>query len=148
MIRPPKLPAHQPSVALKLKCSPNRTPNNMAIISFSDQDTESCFHDDKESVKCSWASLKKKAKQKLDYLNSVTYLDALRVPPSNHLELLKGELIYLLSNLLWSVCDAPMGLFYLLFHFQSQFNFCVTSRRSCLVKTSQSWGEKSCGGRS
>ena len=66
--------------------------SDMAIISFSDQDTESCFHDDKVSVKCSWASLKKKARQKLDYLNSVTYLEALRVPPSNHLELLKGDL--------------------------------------------------------
>ena len=58
------------------------------IRSFSDKDTEALFDD--QSVR-RFRGIERKARLKLLWLNAATSLDALRVPPGNRLEALKGD---------------------------------------------------------
>jgi proteic killer suppression protein len=59
------------------------------IKSFGDRNTERLFAD--EVVK-RFQGFARSAKRKLEALNAAARLDDLRVPPSNHLEKLKGDL--------------------------------------------------------
>ena len=62
------------------------------IQSFGDDATADLFHGANSKAarripKALWPTVKRK----LDMLDTVTRLDALRIPPSNHLEALKGD---------------------------------------------------------
>lgn len=59
------------------------------IRSFADRDTERVWR--RESVKRLDPRIHKTANRKLHQLDAATTLDALRVPPGNHLESLKGD---------------------------------------------------------
>ncbi|MEW6435758.1 MAG: type II toxin-antitoxin system RelE/ParE family toxin [Pseudomonadota bacterium] len=59
------------------------------IVSFADRDTENFFASGK--TKAGWQSVAKIAARKLDALQAATRLDDLRAPPSNRLELLRGD---------------------------------------------------------
>lgn len=75
------------------------------ILSFADKDTEHFFREG--STKANWQGVKGIAARKLDALHSATRLDDLRAPPSNRLELLKGDRAGQYSiriNLQWRVC--------------------------------------------
>ncbi len=75
------------------------------IQSFADKDTEHFFKEG--STKADWQGVAKIAFRKLDALHAATKLDDLRAPPSNHLELLKGNRAGQHSiriNLQWRVC--------------------------------------------
>ena len=58
------------------------------IRSFRDKDTEALFGD--RPVR-RFHAIERQARLKLLWLNAATSLDALRVPPGNRLEALKGE---------------------------------------------------------
>jgi len=58
------------------------------IRSFRDKDTEALF-DDRPIRR--FQAIERQARMKLLWLNAATTLDALRVPPGNRLEALKGE---------------------------------------------------------
>ena len=59
------------------------------IISFADRDAENFFATGK--TKAGWQSAAKIVARKLDALQAATRLDDLRAPPSNRLELLRGD---------------------------------------------------------
>ena len=63
------------------------------IISFKDQITRDIFdgHDTKAARKRLPVKLWKVAQRKFDQLDSVAFLDELKVPPGNMLEKLKGD---------------------------------------------------------
>jgi proteic killer suppression protein len=63
------------------------------IISFRDIGTENVFNgkDTKSARKTCPKNTWKVARRKLDLLDSVTFLDELRIPPGNRLELLKSD---------------------------------------------------------
>jgi len=61
------------------------------IVSFGDRRTERLY--DGERVKGFPAELLKVAWRKLDMLNRAHTLEDLRIPPANHLEGLKGDLM-------------------------------------------------------
>jgi len=74
------------------------------IRSFGDKDTEALFDD--RSVR-RFQAFERQARLKLLWLNAATSLDALRVPPGNRLEALKGERKGQYSiriNQQWRVC--------------------------------------------
>lgn len=60
------------------------------IQSFGNRETESLFHG--ESVRKLPPELTSIARRKLDFINLVNAVDQLRIPPSNHLEKLRGDL--------------------------------------------------------
>jgi toxin HigB-1 len=63
------------------------------IVSFGDKGTEDVFdgRETKGARKACPSDLMRVARRKLDQLNQAAALGDLRVPPSNHLEKLKGE---------------------------------------------------------
>lgn len=63
------------------------------IVSFGDEGTEDVFEgrDTKKARKTCPPDLVRTARRKLDQVNQATTLNDLRVPPSNHLEKLKGD---------------------------------------------------------
>lgn len=62
------------------------------IQSFSDDATADVFHGiNRKVARRILRELWPAAKRKIDMLDSVTRLDALRIPPGNHLEALKGD---------------------------------------------------------
>ena len=63
------------------------------IASFRDKGTEDVFdgRDSKKARKACPSDLVRVARRKLDQLNQAAVLSDLRVPPSNHLEKLKGD---------------------------------------------------------
>lgn len=63
------------------------------IVSFRDQGTEDVFdgRDTKKSRKSCPSDLVRVARRKLDQVNQADTLGDMRVPPSNHLEKLKGD---------------------------------------------------------
>lgn len=63
------------------------------ITSFRDQGTEDVFdgRDTKKARKSCPSDLVRVARRKLDQLNQAVALSDLRVPPSNHLEKLRGD---------------------------------------------------------
>jgi len=64
------------------------------IISFADDSTEDVFNgiNSKKARKCLDPKLFPIARRKLDMIDVAINLTDLRIPPSNHLELLKGSL--------------------------------------------------------
>ena len=60
------------------------------ILSFVDKNTESVFL--RRYVRRFHVNLQRQAKVKLDQINAATEINQLRIPPSNHLEALKGDL--------------------------------------------------------
>lgn len=60
----------------------------LMIGSFRCKRTESLFNDATSKY---FSSIQAVARRKLDMLNASTCLEDLRIPPSNHLELLKGD---------------------------------------------------------
>lgn len=64
----------------------------MAILSFSDKETENFYNTGKMSRKAGWANLKKVALRKLDMIAYATKIQDLKVPPNNRLEKLSGDL--------------------------------------------------------
>jgi len=74
------------------------------IKSFRDRDTEALSHDRRVRR---FDAIEKPARRKLIMLNAVTNLDALRVPPGNRLEALKGDRAGQYSiriNEQWRIC--------------------------------------------
>jgi proteic killer suppression protein len=65
----------------------------VGIVSFSDTGTEDIFEgeDSRKARRTCPAPLWNVARRKLDQLNAATRLADLRLPPSNYLELLKGD---------------------------------------------------------
>ena len=64
------------------------------IVSFGDRITEDIYHGrDSTSSRRISRSLWQRIQSKLDLLNAAISLQDLRVPPSNHLEKLRGNLI-------------------------------------------------------
>ncbi|MCF6777113.1 type II toxin-antitoxin system RelE/ParE family toxin [Thiotrichales bacterium 19X7-9] len=65
------------------------------ITSFRSKEAEDIFDGNitKQVLKQLPRYLHKKAQEKLDQINATTKLETLNVPPSNHLEKLKGNLI-------------------------------------------------------
>ena len=61
------------------------------IQSFSDKTTELFFISGKVKKKVGWKNIAKIAKRKLDMLHFAEYIDDLKSPPANRLELLKGK---------------------------------------------------------
>ena len=65
----------------------------MAIQSFRDQATEDFFYDGiLPSKGCGWARIKSIVARKLDMIEAANALQDLRIPPSNRLEKLRGDL--------------------------------------------------------
>lgn len=64
----------------------------MAILSFQDSLTKIFYLDGEIKKGMGWANCSKVALRKLDCLNYAQTLQDLRSPPSNHLEVLKGDL--------------------------------------------------------
>lgn len=64
----------------------------MAILSFSDKDTEDLFYGGCPSAKAPWKSISKVALRKLDLIDYAQELRDLMAPPGNRLEELKGNL--------------------------------------------------------
>ena len=58
------------------------------IVSFKDAETEALFTD-RENRR--WANIAKVALRKLDQIHASKDLEDLRIPPGNHLALLKGD---------------------------------------------------------
>jgi proteic killer suppression protein len=82
---------------------------SLVIASFRDRGTEDLFdgRDTKQSCKACPSELVRVAKRKLDQLNQAVVLGDLRAPPSNRLEMLKGERLWQYSirvNDQWRVC--------------------------------------------
>jgi proteic killer suppression protein len=74
------------------------------IKSFRDRDTKTLSYDCRV---CRFDGIEKPARRKLIILNAVTNLDALRVPPGNRLEALKGDRAGQYSiriNEQWRIC--------------------------------------------
>ena len=74
------------------------------IKSFRDRDTEDLSHDCRVRR---FDGIEKPARRKLIILNAATNLDALRVPPGNRLEALKGDRAGQYSiriNEQWRIC--------------------------------------------
>ena len=74
------------------------------IKSFRDRDTETLSHDCRVRR---FDGIEKPARRKLIILNAATNLDALRVPPGNRLEALKGDRAGQYSiriNEQWRIC--------------------------------------------
>ncbi len=69
-----------------------RYKSDMAILDFSDDDTEKFFRTGSVSKRCRWTSAKKVAARKLDMLEYAQVLHDLKVPPNNRLEKLRGNL--------------------------------------------------------
>lgn len=65
----------------------------MGIVSFANAGTEDVFEgeDSRKARRACPTSLWDVARRKLDQLNAAVRLSDLRLPPSNHLELLKGD---------------------------------------------------------
>lgn len=65
----------------------------MGIVSFADSATEDVFEgeDSRKARRACPAALWNVARRKLDQLNATVRLSDLRLPPSNHLESLKGD---------------------------------------------------------
>lgn len=59
------------------------------IKSFADKDTEKVWN--REFTKSIPAVLIRRARMKLIMIDAATSLDVLRIPPSNHLEVLRGD---------------------------------------------------------
>jgi toxin HigB-1 len=59
------------------------------IRSFGDKDTEALFQDERVRQ---FAGIASAAKRKLEAVNAASRLEDLRIPPSNRLEKLKGDL--------------------------------------------------------
>ena len=75
------------------------------IRSFADRDTEKIWR--RESVKRLDSRIHKAANRKLHLIDAATTLDALRVPPGNRLEALKGDRVGQHSiriNDQWRIC--------------------------------------------
>ena len=64
----------------------------MAIQFFSDKEAEEFFITGKIKKGIGWASVSHIAKRKFDILHYAAKLDALKAPPGNRLEALKGDL--------------------------------------------------------
>lgn len=64
----------------------------MAIRSFKTKEVEAFFEKGKLPNKAGWSSLKKIVMRKLDMLEYAKEIQDLRSPPSNRLEILKGNL--------------------------------------------------------
>ena len=64
----------------------------MPIASFADRKTEDFFFKGKIAKRVGWRDVSKVAKRKLDMLNFAKELRDLKVPPSNRLEALRGDL--------------------------------------------------------
>lgn len=62
------------------------------IQSFKANRAEDLFFDGKKPRKCGWSKVYKAAKIRLDYLDAASSLEDLKIPPSNRLRRLKGEL--------------------------------------------------------
>ena len=61
----------------------------MGILSFADREAEKIFH--REFSRKLPGDIQRIALRKLIYMDNAENLDDLRVPPSNHLELLRGD---------------------------------------------------------
>lgn len=75
------------------------------IVSFKCRKTHALF--ERASVAAPWQAFAEVALRKLNYLHGATKLDDLRIPPSNHLEKLKGDRAGSYSirvNKKWRVC--------------------------------------------
>lgn len=75
------------------------------IISFKCKKTEKLFL--RTAIAAEWREIAAVALRKLNYLHAAGGLDDLRVPPSNHLEKLKGDRKHQYSirvNRKWRVC--------------------------------------------
>ncbi len=78
----------------------------MAILSFKDSATEAFFNDGILPRRCPWAQQANVAARKLDMLQAAATVEDLRMPPSNRLELLSGDMRGLYSiriNRQWRV---------------------------------------------
>ena len=64
----------------------------MEIISFGNKETEAFVTSGKLSKNCRWSSQKKVALRKIDMIIFADNASDLRIPPSNRLEKLKGDL--------------------------------------------------------
>ncbi|MCB0419854.1 MAG: type II toxin-antitoxin system RelE/ParE family toxin [Bdellovibrionales bacterium] len=64
----------------------------MAIQSFSDKYTKEFFTKGKIGKGVKWKSVAKVAQRKLDMLHYAAFLEDLKSPPNNRLEVLKGDL--------------------------------------------------------
>jgi proteic killer suppression protein len=63
------------------------------IVSFADKTTEDIYHgNDTKAARRIARDLWERIQRKLDLMNAAISLDDLRVPPSNHLEKLRGSL--------------------------------------------------------
>lgn len=78
----------------------------MSIKSFKDKKIKIFFETGKYPQKAGWRSVGSIVKRKLDMLNYAAELGDLKSPPSNNLEILKGDLKVFYSiriNLQWRV---------------------------------------------